>query len=302
MNKRSHIIMLFLATIFWGTTFVAQRIGAEHVGAYTYLAGRSWIAIVFLTPVVHAFDRFHDRRGTDNRRPRSAADRRQLLVAGLVSGVALCAASAAQQIGVAYTSASKAGFITALYVVMVPVLSIFLKKRPSARIWACVALALTGMYLLCITGGDLRMELGDAYELACALLFAVQILCVAHYSPLVDGVRLSRVMFLVVAVLSTILMFALETPTWASVRAALPAILYAGVMSSGIGYTLQILGQEGVNPTVASLVMSLESVFSALSGWIFLGERLSPRELLGAALMFAAIVLSQIEFKTRKKA
>ena len=185
---------------------------------------------------------------------------------------------------------------------MVPVLSIFLKKRPSARIWACVALALTGMYLLCITGGDLRMELGDAYELACALLFAVQILCVAHYSPLVDGVRLSRVMFLVVAVLSTILMFALETPTWASVRAALPAILYAGIMSSGIGYTLQILGQEGVNPTVASLVMSLESVFSALSGWIFLGERLSPRELLGAALMFAAIVLSQIEFKTRKKA
>ena len=301
MNKRSHIIMLFLATIFWGTTFVAQRIGAGLVGPYTYLAGRSWIAIVFLTPVVHAFDRFHDRRGPDNRRPRTAADRRLLLVGGVTAGVALCAASAAQQIGVAYTTASKAGFITALYVVIVPVLSIFLGRRPAARIWLCVALSLAGMYLLCITDGALRLQLGDAYELACALLFAVQILLVAHYSPLVDGVRLSRMMFLVVAVLSTVLMFALETPTWESVRAALPAIAYAGIISSGIGYTLQVLGQEGVNPSLASLVMSLESVFSALSGWLFLGERLTGRELVGCAVMFAAITLAQIEIKPRER-
>ena len=300
MNKRSHIIMLFLAMIFWGTTFVAQRIGADHVGAYTYLAGRSWIAVVFLTPVVHAFDRFHDRRGTDNRRPRSAEARKQLILAGVAAGVALCAASAAQQIGVAYTTASKAGFITALYVVLVPILSIFIGKRPSAHIWACVALALVGMYLLCMTGGDLRLQLGDAYELACAMLFAVQILLVYHFSPLVDGVRLSRMMFLVVAVLSTALMFLLETPTWESVRAALPAIAYAGIISSSIGYTLQILGQEGVNPSVASLVMSFESVFSALSGWLILGERLSLRELIGAALMFAAIVLAQVEIKPKR--
>ena len=300
MNKRSHIIMLFLATVFWGTTFVAQRIGAEHVGAYTYLAGRSWIAVVFLTPVVHAFDRFHDRRGTDNRRPRSAADRKRLILAAVAAGAALCAASAAQQIGVAYTTASKAGFITALYVVLVPILSIFIGKRPSAHIWACVGLALVGMYLLCITGGDLRLQLGDAYELACALLFAVEILLVYHFSPLVDGVRLSRLMFLVVAVLSTVLMFALESPSWESVRSALPAIAYAGIISSGIGYTLQILGQEGVNPTVASLVMSFESVFSALSGWLVLGERLSPRELTGAALMFVAILLSQVEIKPKR--
>ena len=294
MNKRSHIIMLFLATVFWGTTFVAQRIGAD------YLAGRSWIAVVFLTPVVHAFDRFHDRRGTDNRRPRSAADRKRLILAAVAAGAALCAASAAQQIGVAYTTASKAGFITALYVVLVPILSIFIGKRPSAHIWACVGLALVGMYLLCITGGDLRLQLGDAYELACALLFAVEILLVYHFSPLVDGVRLSRLMFLVVAVLSTVLMFALESPSWESVRAALPAIAYAGIISSGIGYTLQILGQEGVNPTVASLVMSFESVFSALSGWLVLGERLSPRELTGAALMFVAILLSQVEIKPKR--
>lgn len=301
MNKRSHIVMLFLAAFFWGTTFVAQSIGADHVGAYTYLAGRSWIAVVFLTPVVYAFDRFHDRRGTDNRRPRTDADRRKLIVAGLISGTALCAASAAQQIGVAYTTASKAGFITALYVVLVPILSIFLKRRPSVHIWGCVVLALGGMYLLCITPGALRLELGDAYELACALLFAVQILVVAHFSPLVDGVRLSRMQFFVVAVLSTVLMFVFETPTREAVWAALPAIAYAGIFSSGIAYTLQILGQENVNPTVASLVMSLESVFSALSSWLVLGERLSARELLGAALMFIAIVLAQIEFKPHKK-
>ena len=133
-----------------------------------------------------------------------------------------------------------------------------------------------------------------------ALLFAVQILVVYHFSPLVDGVRLSRMQFLVVAVLSTALMLLFETPTWADVRAALPAIAYAGIFSSGIAYTLQILGQANVNPTVASLVMSLESVFSALSGWLILGERLSPRELLGSALMFAAIVLAQVEFRPKR--
>lgn len=301
MNKRSHILMLLLAALLWGTTFVAQRIGADYVGAYTYLAGRSWIAVVFLTPVVHAFDRFHDRRGTDNRRPRSAEDRRRLILAGVAAGTALCAASAAQQIGMAYTTASKAGFITALYVVLVPVLSIVIGRRPSAHIWACVALALVGMYLLCITGGSLKLELGDAYELACAFLFAIQILLVYHFSPLVDGVRLSRLMFLVAAVLSTVLMFVFETPTRETVMAALPAIAYAGIFSSGIAYTLQILGQENVNPTIASLVMSLESVFSALSAWLILGERLRPRELLGCALMFAAIVLAQVEIKPHKK-
>ena len=299
MNKRSHIFMLLMASVLWGTTFVAQAIGADLVGPYTYLAGRSWIAVAFLTPVVHAFDRFHDRRGTDNRRPRTSQERRTLLLAGCAAGTVLFAASAAQQIGVAYTTASKAGFVTALYVVLVPVLSIFLGRRPSAQIWACVALALTGMYLLCIKPGVLRLELGDAYELACALLFAVQILVVARFSPLVDGVRLSRTQFFVVAVLSTVLMLAVETPTWQSVRAALPAIAYAGILSSGIAYTLQILGQENVNPTIASLVMSLESVFSALSAWLILGDRLSPRELLGSALMFTAIVFSQIERKPK---
>lgn len=302
MNKKSHILMLFIAALLWGTTFVAQSIGADYVGAYTYLAGRSWIAVVFLTPVIRVMDKFYDRRGVDNQRPRTKADRKLLLIAGIATGTSLCAASAAQQIGMGYTTASKAGFITALYVVIVPIISIFLKKRPPMRIWFCVAVSLVGMYLLCMTKERFSLELGDTYVLACAFLFAIEILIVDHYVPLVDGVRLSRMQFLVVAILSTVIMLVAEHPTMDAVKAALPAILYAGIFSSGIAYTLQILGQEDVNPTVASLVMSLESVFSALSGWLVLHEVLSARELTGCILMFASIMLAQIEFKPRKKA
>ena len=296
-NNKFHIFLLFICSLLWGTTFVAQSIGADHVGAFTYLAGRSWIAVVFLTPVVHLMDWFFDRRGIDNRRPKNAAERRYLIIAGCISGVMLCSASAAQQIGIAYTTASKAGFITALYVVIVPLLSIALKRRPTPQIWFCVLLALVGMYLLCMTQESLRLEVGDAWELLCAFLFAVEILILFHYSSRVDAVRLSRMQFLVVAILSTVLMFVIEEPTRESFRLALPAMLYAGIFSSGIAYTLQIFGQEDVNPTVASLVMSLESVFSALTGWLILGERLSPRELAGCAVMFTAIILAQIDLK-----
>ena len=278
-NNKFHIFLLFLCSFLWGTTFVAQSIGAEHVGAFTYLAGRSWVAVAFLTPVVHVMDRFFDRRGIDNRRPRNASQRKYLITAGCISGVLLCAASAAQQIGIAYTTASKAGFITALYVVIVPLLSIFLNRRPTRQIWFCVLLALVGMYLLCMTAESLRLEVGDAWELACAFLFAVEILVLFHYSSRVDAVLL------------------LEEPTAEAVRLALPAILYAGIFSSGIAYTLQIFGQEDVNPTLASLVMSLESVFSALTGWLVLGERLTPRELAGCALMFMAIILAQLDLR-----
>lgn len=293
--------MLFMAAFFWGTTFVAQSIGAGYVGAYTYLASRSWIAVAFLTPVVHLMDKFSDMRGIDNRRPRTAADRKLLIRAGICSGCTLCAASAAQQIGMAYTSAAKASFITSLYVIMVPILSIFLKKKPSAHIWFCVLISLVGMYLLCMTSERFSLELGDSYVVLSALFFAIEIMVADHFSPLVDGVRLSRLQFLVVAILSTTLMFILETPTLEAIRLALPAICYAGILSSGIAYTLQILGQEDVNPTVASLVMSLESVFSALSGWLVLQERMSSRELTGCVLMFAAILLAQIQFKPRKR-
>lgn len=301
MNKKSHLVMLFFAALFWGTTFVAQSIGADYVGAYTYLAGRSWIAVAFLTPVVHLMDKLYDRRGMDNRRPRDRAERKFLIIAGVISGCTLFAASAAQQIGMAYTTASKAGFITALYVIIVPVLSIFVRKKPAAHIWFCVAASLIGMYLLCMTSERFSLQLGDSYVLASAFLFAVEIMVLDHFSPLVDGVRLSRMQFLVIAIISTLVMFIVEKPSAHSIMSALPAIAYAGVFSSGIAYTLQILGQADVNPTLASLVMSLESVFSALSGWLVLHERLTPRELAGCALMFAAIIFAQLEVKPKRK-
>ena len=290
-----------MAALLWGTTFVAQRMGSDYVDPFTYLASRSWVAVLFLTPLVHIMDRFFENRGIDNRRPKTAADRKLLLLAGCLSGTMLCAASATQQIGIAYTTASKAGFITALYVVLVPILSIFLRRRPSPHIWFCVLMALGGLYLLCMKSSSFTLEYGDAWELVCAFLFAVEILILSHFSSLVDAVRLSRMQFLVCAVISTVLMLLTEHPTAEAFRLGLPAILYAGIISSGIAYTLQIFGQDGVNATVASLVMSLESVFSALSGWIVLHERMSGREFGGAALMFLAIILSQLEFKPRQK-
>ena len=301
MNKKLHIFFLFLTALIWGTAFVAQRMGSEYVEPFTYLAWRSWAAVLFLAPLVRVMDHFSDRRGIDNRRPKTVSDRRLLIVGGCLSGFMLWAACAAQQIGIAHTTASKAGFITALYVVIVPLLSIFIRKRPSVQIWACVALALIGLYLLCMKTASFRLEYGDAWELACAFFFAVEILLVSYYCSRVDPVRLSFVQFLVVAILSTILMLLIEHPTVDGLRLALPSILYAGIFSSGIAFTLQIIGQVGVNATVASLVMSLESVFSALSGWLILHERMSPRELSGAALMFLAIALSQIELPSRRR-
>ena len=301
MNKKLHIFFLFLTALIWGTAFVAQRMGSEYVEPFTYLAWRSWAAVLFLAPLVRVMDHFSYRRGIDNRRPKTVSDRRLLIVGGCLSGFMLWAACAAQQIGIAHTTASKAGFISALYVVIVPLLSIFIRKRPSVQIWACVALALIGLYLLCMKTASFRLEYGDAWELACAFFFAVEILLVSYYCSRVDPVRLSFVQFLVVAILSTILMLLIEHPTVDGLRLALPSILYAGIFSSGIAFTLQIIGQVGVNATVASLVMSLESVFSALSGWLILHERMSPRELSGAVLMFLAIALSQIELPSRRR-
>ena len=301
MNKKLHIFFLFLTALIWGTAFVAQRMGSEYVEPFTYLAWRSWAAVLFLPPLVRVMDHFSDRRGIDNRRPKTVSDRRLLIVGGCLSGFMLWAACAAQQIGIAHTTASKAGFITALYVVIVPLLSIFIRKRPSVQIWACVALALIGLYLLCMKTASFRLEYGDAWELACAFFFAVEILLVSYYCSRVDPVRLSFVQFFVVAILSTIFMLLIEHPTVDGLRLALPSILYAGIFSSGIAFTLQIIGQVGVNATVASLVMSLESVFSALSGWLILHERMSPRELSGAVLMFLAIALSQIELPSRRR-
>lgn len=294
MKKQTkHLLMLLMAAFLWGTTFVAQSLGASLVGPFTYLMGRSWIAAVLLIPVMLVRDRALQKSG-HTAIPRTPAGRRQLALSGLICGTALCAASATQQLGMAGASTAKAGFISALYVVLVPILSVVLGKRPEARIWACVVIAVAGLYLLCMKPGGFSLEQSDAILLLSALLFAVQILCVSHFSALADGVCLSWAQFLVVSIESTVLMFVLESPTPAAILAAAGAIAYAGIFSSCVAYTLQIMGQEGVNPALACIAMSMEGVFSALSGWAVLGESMSGRELLGAALMFGAVLLAQL--------
>ena len=296
LDKRGellHTLALLVCAAIWGSAFVAQSVGAEYVGAFTFLAVRNWIAVVFLIPVIFVRDTILKKRGRPSVRPANRTQRRFLLMGGAACGFFLCAASAFQQVGIRYTTTAKAGFITALYVVIVPILSVFFGKGVKSRIWACVALAVLGLYLLCMRG-ELSLSFGDGVVLVCAFLFACQIMTVDYFAPQVDTVRLSQTQFLVTALLSTVCMFFFEDLSSDSLIRALPSIAYAGVMSSGVAYTLQIIGQQNLNPAIASITMSLESVFAALAGWIVLGQSMTVRELAGCVLMFAAIILAQL--------
>ena len=296
LDKRGellHTLALLVCAAIWGSAFVAQSVGAEYVGAFTFLAVRNWIAVVFLIPVIFVRDTILKKRGRPSVRPANRTQRRFLLMGGAACGFFLCAASAFQQVGIRYTTTAKAGFITALYVVIVPILSVFFGKSVKSRIWMCVALAVLGLYLLCMRG-ELSLSFGDGVVLVCAFLFACQIMTVDYFAPQVDTVRLSQTQFLVTALLSTVCMFFFEDLSTDSLIRALPSIAYAGVMSSGVAYTLQIIGQQNLNPAIASITMSLESVFAALAGWIVLGQSMTVRELAGCVLMFAAIILAQL--------
>ena len=296
LDKRGellHTLALLVCAAIWGSAFVAQSVGAEYVGAFTFLAVRNWIAVVFLIPVIFVRDTILKKRGRPSVRPANRTQRRFLLMGGAACGFFLCAASAFQQVGIRYTTTAKAGFITALYVVIVPILSVFFGKSVKSRIWMCVALAVLGLYLLCMRG-ELSLSFGDGVVLVCAFLFACQIMTVDYFAPQVDTVRLSQTQFLVTALLSTVCMFFFEDLSTDSLIKALPSIAYAGVMSSGVAYTLQIIGQQNLNPAIASITMSLESVFAALAGWIVLGQSMTVRELAGCVLMFAAIILAQL--------
>ena len=296
LDKRGellHTLALLVCAAIWGSAFVAQSVGAEYVGAFTFLAVRNWIAVVFLIPVIFVRDTILKKRGRPSVRPANRTQRRCLLTGGAACGFFLCAASAFQQVGIRYTTTAKAGFITALYVVIVPILSVFFGKSVKSRIWMCVALAVLGLYLLCMRG-ELSLSFGDGVVLVCAFLFACQIMTVDYFAPQVDTVRLSQTQFLVTALLSTVCMLLFEDLSTDSLIRALPSIAYAGVMSSGVAYTLQIIGQQNLNPAIASITMSLESVFAALAGWIVLGQSMTVRELAGCVLMFAAIILAQL--------
>ena len=226
---------------------------------------------------------------------------KELYIGGIFCGLALFVASNLQQFGIQYTTVGKAGFITALYIVIVPVLGIFLKKTVGVKVWISVLLAVAGLYLLCITEG-FSIGGGDFLVLLCALCFSVHILVIDYFSPRVDGVRMSCIQFFVCGLLSGVGMLLTERFSWSAVVQGWMPVLYAGVFSCGVAYTLQIVGQKGMNPTVASLLLSLESVVSVLAGWLLLGQKLSARELSGCVLMFAAIVLAQLPERRREAA
>ena len=293
MKKKSwkSPVMLFLTATIWGVAFVAQSVGMEYIGPFTFSCVRCLIGGLVLIPCIFFLDRVKGSERDETRCSRSGG--RTLLTGGICCGIALFVASNLQQFGIQYTTVGKAGFITALYIVLVPLMSIFVGKTAGLRVWISVALAVAGLYLLCITEG-FSIGKGDFLVLLCALAFTVHILVIDHFSPKADGVRMSCIQFFVCGILSGICMLITEKPEIMAILQAWIPILYAGVMSCGVAYTLQIIGQKDMDPTVASLIMSLESVVSVLAGWVLLGQKLSARELAGCVLMFAAIVLAQL--------
>ena len=294
MNKRREIIctlVLFVTALIWGCAFAAQSIGAGFVGPFTFLASRTWIAFFALLPVIAVRDRL--QISAEYRVKKTAGQSRMLVLGGAVCGFFLFTASASQQIGISLTTTAKAGFITALYVVLVPVLSVFMHRSVNRKVWGCVLLAVIGLYLLCM-GERFSLSAGDSWMLLCAFLFSLQILSVNYFVKYTDPVKLAALEFLFEGIFAGLCMLLFEPFDAEGILSALPSILYAGFMSSAVGYTLQIVAQDGLDPAVASIAMSFESVFAALAGWVVLREAMSARELIGCALMFAAIVISQL--------
>lgn len=291
--RRKNECMLFLTAFIWGTAFVAQSVGMDYLGPFGFNGIRSLIGGVALLPCIYILGKINKRTAGEE------GSTKTLIAGGLCCGLALFAASSMQQIGIQYTTAGKAGFVTAFYIVLVPVLGMFLGKKTGWKVWLAVAMALAGLYFLCITE-SFSVGRGDIYVFIGSLLFAVHILIIDYFAPRTDGVKMSCIQFFVAGILSMFPMAAFETTTVEGALRSWGPLLYAGVLSCGVAYTLQIIGQKNMNPTVASLILSLESCISVLAGWVILGERLSVREGLGCVLMFAAIILAQLPEKMGK--
>ena len=293
---KNSLLLLLTATI-WGVAFVAQSVSMDYIGGFTFNAIRNIIGAITLVPVILIFSKQNpaaDQNPADRQKARKI-----LITGGICCGILLCLASNFQQFGIKYTTVGKAGFITACYIIIVPIIGIFLKKKCSPFIWIAVLLSLGGLYLLCISPGEgFSIGKGDTLVLICAVVFSFHILTVDHFSPLVDGVKMSCIQFLVCGILSGIPALIFENPNITNILQAWMPILYAGILSCGVAYTLQIVGQKGMNPTVASLIMSLESCISVIAGWLILGQNLSSREIFGCVLMFGAIMLAQLPQKS----
>ena len=314
-HKVRNTIFLFLTAMIWGAAFVAQSVSMDYIGPFTFICLRSVIGGLFLIPVIIVIDSIRKKSQDENinaegletdlykikmeEKQRLSWKNKRLLEGGIVCGIFLFLANCFQQTGIQYTTVGKAGFITTFYIIIVPLIGLFFKKYCGILTWIGVVIALAGLYFLCITQ-KLTIQRGDALILCCSVLYAGQILAIDHYNPFVDGVKMSCIQFLTGGVLGAVFMFLFENPSLAMILSAAGPILYTGIMSTGVGYTLQIVGQKGLNPTVAALILSLESVFSALSGYVFLHQVLTTRELIGCVLMFIAIVLAQLPDIRRK--
>ena len=294
-NKFTGSASLLLAVVIWGSAFIAQSVGMELIGPFTFQLIRCSLAVAFLVPVSFLLDL---GKGCSRDSFKKWQDPK-LWKGGLICGCALFVAASLQQVGLVYTDAGKAGFITAMYIVLVPILGLFLGQKPPRAAIFSVILAVFGLYLLSAVGSG-SINIGDILLMGCALAFAVQITCVDQVAQELDGLRLNAIQALVVAVLSVPFTLLTETIVWSNILACWLPLVFAGVLSMGLAYTLQIVGQKHLEPTTASLIMSLESVIAAICGWLILKERMTQIELLGCGLVFAAVIISQLPEKKKK--
>ena len=297
--KMKNSLLLLLTSFIWGVAFVAQSVGGETVGCFTFNGVRSLIGALVLIPVIFFLDAQKKKELGEEKFQEQKGDFKTLLTGGICCGVMLCIASNFQQFGISFTTVGKAGFITAMYILIVPILGLFMKKKVSMKVWFGVVLATIGLYMLCMTSESFSLSKGDFLVLICAGFFSLHILIIDYFSPKADGVRMSCIQFFVCGIISMIIAFIFEQPNLGAILSGWLPILYAGILSCGVAYTLQIVGQKNMDPTVASLILSLESVFSVLAGWVILNQKLSGRELFGCGLMFLAIIMAQLPEKAK---
>lgn len=298
MNTKKVVstILLFVTAIIWGSAFVAQTVGMKFIGPFVFNFSRNILAGIALIPCIFILDKVNK----NNPEKKKISSKKQLMIAGLATGVALFLGATFQQIGIQYTTTAKSGFITALYIVIVPVLALFIGKKSTIKIWISVLIAIVGFYFLSIKS-DLSINKGDIYTLIGSVCFSLHILTIDHFSSKVDIVRMSCIQFFTAGLISLVPALIFETFDISALQAALIPILYAGLLSSAVGYTFQMIAQKNIEPTIASLVLSLESVFAALAGWIALNQTLSAREIMGCAIVFLAILYAQTPDRRRLK-
>lgn len=290
-NLKGNII-LFITAIIWGISFVSQSVGMEYIEPNTFMGIRTIMGGLVLLPFIFVTDAKKKRMGTYKK-----TDLKKVIKYGAICGVFLCIASTLQTYGLKYTTTAKSGFLTALYIIFVAILGLFCGKKLSLRVAMGIIIAVAGMYFLCLFGKEISFNIGDALTIICAIFFAGQILFIDKFVHEVDGVKLSCAQFLISGSINLVLMFLIENPEMSSILSCSTALLYSGIMSCGVAYTLQVVGQKYSEPTSASIIMSFEAVFAAISGWIILSEAMSLWQILGCALMFLAIVLVQIPDK-----